>query len=188
MLPRCLRVFPQDFWGCWSAEVGPPGLQSELLLLWSHYIFDFQWWFPSRSKRHITDRWPRFQVRCFLRQPTIAVNIFHCLTVTLPYSFPLYSVKSCPHWFFKMLPNKLCPFFLHDVYHFAHFPGGSDSKEFAYHAMQETQIWSLGWEDPLEKGTATHSRVLAWRILAIDRGAWWATVHEVAKSRTRPSD
>ena len=31
-------------------------------------------------------------------------------------------------------------------------------------AMQETQIWSLGWEDPLEKDMATHSSILAWRI------------------------
>ena len=31
-------------------------------------------------------------------------------------------------------------------------------------AMQETQIWSLGQEDPLEKGIATHSSILAWRI------------------------
>ena len=30
-------------------------------------------------------------------------------------------------------------------------------------AMQETQIQSLGWEDPLEKGMATHSSILAWR-------------------------
>ena len=31
-------------------------------------------------------------------------------------------------------------------------------------AMQETQVRSLGWEDPLEKGMATHSCILAWRI------------------------
>ena len=31
-------------------------------------------------------------------------------------------------------------------------------------AMQETWVRSLGWEDPLEKGKATHSRILAWRI------------------------
>ena len=31
-------------------------------------------------------------------------------------------------------------------------------------AMQETQVLSLGQEDPLEKGTATHSSILAWRI------------------------
>ena len=30
--------------------------------------------------------------------------------------------------------------------------------------MQETWAWSLGWEDPLEKGMATHSSVLAWKI------------------------
>ena len=31
-------------------------------------------------------------------------------------------------------------------------------------AMRETWVRSLGWEDPLEKGTATHSSILAWRI------------------------
>ena len=31
-------------------------------------------------------------------------------------------------------------------------------------AMQETWIRSLGWEEPLEKGKATHSSILAWRI------------------------
>ena len=31
-------------------------------------------------------------------------------------------------------------------------------------AMQETQVQSLGWEDPLEKGMATHASILAWRI------------------------
>ena len=41
-------------------------------------------------------------------------------------------------------------------------------------AVRETWIQSLGWEDPLEEGMATHSSVLAWR-LAMDRGAWWAT-------------
>ena len=39
---------------------------------------------------------------------------------------------------------------------------------------------------PLEEGMATHSSILAWRI-AMDRGAWWATVHGVAKSQTQLS-
>ena len=43
-------------------------------------------------------------------------------------------------------------------------------------AMWETWVQSLGWEDPLEEGMATHSSTLAWRI-PMDRGAWWATVH-----------
>ena len=54
-------------------------------------------------------------------------------------------------------------------------------------AMWETWVRSLGWEDPLEEGMATHSSTLAWRI-PMDRGAWWATVHGVAKSRTQLSD
>ena len=40
-------------------------------------------------------------------------------------------------------------------------------------AMWETWIQSLGWEDPLEEGMATHSSILAWR-LSMDRGAWRA--------------
>ena len=50
-------------------------------------------------------------------------------------------------------------------------------------AMQKTQVLSLGWEDPLKKGIATHSSILAWRI-PMDRGAWRATVRGVAKNRT----
>ena len=47
-------------------------------------------------------------------------------------------------------------------------------------AMWETWVQSLGWEDPLEKRTTTHSSILAWRI------PW--TIHLVAKSRTQLSD
>ena len=46
--------------------------------------------------------------------------------------------------------------------------------------MQETWVQSLGGEDPLEEGMATHSSILALRI-PMDRGAWQATVHRVAK-------
>ena len=55
-------------------------------------------------------------------------------------------------------------------------------------AKWETLVQSLGREDPLEKEMATHSSILAWRIAwtenPMDGGAWWATVHGVAKSRT----
>ena len=57
-------------------------------------------------------------------------------------------------------------------------------------AMQETGVQSFGQEDPsvgweglLEEGMATHSSILAWRI-PMDRGAWRAIVHGVAKNRT----
>ena len=49
-------------------------------------------------------------------------------------------------------------------------------------AMRETWVRSLGWEDPLEKGMATHSSILAWSI-PMGRGAWRATVPGVARSQ-----
>ena len=52
--------------------------------------------------------------------------------------------------------------------------------------MRETWFQSLGWEDPLEEGMATHSSILAWKI-PMDRGAWRATVHGVPKSWTQQS-
>ena len=39
-----------------------------------------------------------------------------------------------------------------------------------------------GWEEPLEEEMATHSSILAWRIM--DRGAWQAAVHRITKSQT----
>ena len=50
-------------------------------------------------------------------------------------------------------------------------------------AMQEMWVRSLGWEDPLEKGMATHFGILAWRI-PMDRGALLAAVYGVPKSQT----
>ena len=47
-------------------------------------------------------------------------------------------------------------------------------------AMQDTQVRSLGWEDPLEEGVATHSSTLAWKTSWIEE-----PVHRVAKSQTQ---
>ena len=54
-------------------------------------------------------------------------------------------------------------------------------------AVQETWVQSLGREDPLEEGMATHSSVLGLEN-PMDRGAWQATVHGVTKSSTWLSD
>ena len=43
--------------------------------------------------------------------------------------------------------------------------------------MQETWVWFLGWEDPLEKGMATYSSILAWRIPWTEDPGGWAAVH-----------
>ena len=50
-------------------------------------------------------------------------------------------------------------------------------------AMQETQVQSLGQEDPLKKGMATHSSILAWEIPWTE-APWQATEHGIAKSQT----
>ena len=65
------------------------------------------------------------------------------------------------------------------------FPGGSDGEESP--GMQETWVQSLGWEDPLEEGMATHSNILAWKF-PMDRGTWQARVYGVTKRWTQLSD
>ena len=50
-------------------------------------------------------------------------------------------------------------------------------------SMWETWVRSLGWEDPLEEGMATHSSILAWAI-PMEKGAWRATIYGVARSQT----
>ena len=53
-------------------------------------------------------------------------------------------------------------------------------------AVQETWVQSLGCENLLEKGIATHSSILALEN-SLDGGAWWAIVHGVRKSQTELS-
>ena len=76
-------------------------------------------------------------------------------------TFPNQGLNSCPlHWLTDSYPLyhqgspkgfKVCSW--HLAPRIKHLP-----------AMQETRVWSLGWEDPLEKEMATHSSILAWRI------------------------
>ena len=49
--------------------------------------------------------------------------------------------------------------------------------------MQETWVWSLGSEDPLENGMVTHSSIPTWRI-PMDRETWRATLHGDEESDT----
>ena len=49
------------------------------------------------------------------------------------------------------------------------------------------QVWSLGWDDPLEEGMANHLSTLAWRN-PIGRGLWQATVHRILKSGRWPKE
>ena len=63
------------------------------------------------------------------------------------------------------------------------FTSGSVVKNLP--AMQETWVQSLGQGDPFEKGMATHSSVLAWRIPCTEESG---EVYGVAKSQTQLSD
>ena len=64
---------------------------------------------------------------------------------------------------------------------FLGFPGDSDGKE--SNEMWVTWVQSLGGEDPLKEGMATHFSILVWRIPK-DRGAYWATGHGIVKNQT----
>ena len=74
---------------------------------------------------------------------------------------------------------------LNKLWEIVDFPGGSCGKESASSAEDLGLI--PGWEDPLEKGIATHSSILAMEN-SIDRGAWQSTIHGVTKSQTQLSD
>ena len=80
-------------------------------------------------------------------------NFANCLC-----SFPVFVTF---WWFSQYFKFPLLLYFLwwSRVFHV-----GSDSKESA--VISETWVWSLDWEDPLEKGMATHFSIFAWRI-------WW---------------
>ena len=62
------------------------------------------------------------------------------------------------------------------------FLAGSVVKNPPANTRDTDWIPSLGWEDPLEKEMSTHSHSCLGNPM--DRGAWWAIVHGVAKSRT----
>ena len=66
---------------------------------------------------------------------------------------------SCPlsWWCHPTSSSSLTPFCPQSF-----LPGGQMVKNLP--AMQETWVWSLGWEDPLEKGMATYSSILSWKI------------------------
>ena len=64
------------------------------------------------------------------------------------------------------------------------FPGGTSDKEPACHyRSHEMQVWSLGQEDSLEEGMATHSGILAWRIPWTEEPGGLRSIGRVTKSQ-----
>ena len=68
------------------------------------------------------------------------------------------------------------------------FPSGSAVKNpSAMQELQETQVWSLDWEDPLQKGMATHSSILAWEIPWTEEPGGLQSMGSESDTTERPS-
>ena len=97
--------------------------------------------------------------------------------------FNLHIFVSILNIFLELISN-LIPLCLKNIY-LLYFLVAQTLKNLP--EMWEYGVQSLGWEDPLEEGMASHFSILAWRI-PMDSGAWWAMVHGVAESRAKLSD
>ena len=108
-----------------------------------------------------------------------------CLSIY--FQFATFSSEFHPLWSAQpvMIQNGRCARMLH-CFSCVRWPGCSSSIQFKFYAamqlpmsvmgfhygsavktlpaMQETQVWSLSWKDPLEEGMAIHSNILAWEI------------------------
>ena len=105
---------------------------------------------------------------CFLYDP---MNIGNLISGS-----PAFSKSSLYIWKFLVHLEpyeqyKKAWLYILSLYPFLGFPGGPVVKTSS--AMQETQTWSLGWEEPLEEEMAAHSSILAWRI------PWTEEPHEL---------
>ena len=139
----------------------------------------------------------RYCIVCFFFSPPWLYHFAFPLTVHRGSSFSTFS-PTLVFWFCFLINNHpngymmvtYCSFDLQSSHNqscwasfhvlFSHLYIFSDNLYFAslvahmvknLPTMQETRVWSLGWEDPLEGGMATHSCILAWSI-PMDRGAW----------------
>ena len=78
---------------------------------------------------------------------------------------PFYQLLSQNFKLYTQIMKKSCQLYhwnISWIWPMLDFPVGSVVKNLP--TMWETQVWFLGWEDPLEEEVATHSRILAWRI------------------------
>ena len=152
---------------------------------WGHRVrhMQTQWAVSLDSATLLLIRADRnvFSVKYLL---TVNLWVFDSKQYCPPASGPYYCLQNKPLEDFLIIRGSpwvmCCGFcsFLTGV--FFGFPGCARVKNLpAMQDTNETQVWSLGREDPLEKDMATHSRILAWKIPG--GGAWWATVHGITE-------
>ena len=96
-----------------------------------------------------------FKIKRRLRSSTL--NIFH----SSEKSGDLQSAYCFRNQFSQL---HFSIFFVSKLVHFKRWLGSGHMVKKTPPTLQETWVWSLGWEDPLEKGMATHSSTLAWRV------------------------
>ena len=129
-----------------------------------------------------------FHVLCVIKTYILKDPVFFfCFVSCFPFCLYFYYSHVSASQVTRVQPNVYHPCFSSCSYGLPYlgFPGGSVVKNLP--AMWETWVRSLGWEDPLEESMATCFSIRAWRI-HMDRGAWWATVHVIARSWTQLSD
>ena len=106
--------------------------------------------------------WKRYPVYYSSRFP-ILVNLilFNETTVSLCESH--WDSFFC-HFPFRLGYGNMLSFPVTNLFIFSNLPSLVAQMVKNLPAMQETQVWTLGWKDPLEEGMETHSSILAWRI------------------------
>ena len=108
-----------------------------------------------------------YQILIPVFDSTILIEHIHCLEGIFRILFHLYLDGYKFHsGFMKWYRKTWKSFLINPIFAFEHVIMSSLVAQTVKNlpAIWETQVWSVGWEDALEKGMATHSSVLAWRI------------------------
>ena len=155
-----------------------------------------QFSYPFLWRRITASRWP-YHYKCDLAPPSNEVSTFSSKSLTKAplYTWNFHKTSAKPHPFIPAwLPTTHVPFKLETLTLLSSGFNGFTRNHTTFFwaslvaqlvknltAMRETWVRPLGWEDPMEKGTATHhSSILAWRTP-------WTIWSIRSQSQTRPS-
>ena len=160
---------------------------------WFRELRGFEWQKHFERKDKLTCQVLLIQHECnkFLSHAKSTKCSFSCLSLYYNLLYQIYSqivvvFASVAHGSWRMLGNSKMLIFMLNLYVYRCASLVAQMVK-NLPTMWDTWVWSLGREDPLEEGMATHSSILAWRI-PMDGGAWWVTDNGVAKSQTWLSD